>query len=147
MKKQPENIEAFNALIKKYEEITLAEVEKIWFYNLENYPYTDAGEVARELTGFGSIEHCTLCLAIEGNKEIDTNTEFRQRICPKCVYSRREMPLMFYCNTGKNRDTYLAIDEAHDPEELLEAFKNRAKFLRKKYSKYVEIQSSKNSVS
>lgn len=145
---KPENIKAFNALLKRYESITFEEIKRQWDYNFSSYPWVDAGDVARDLTGFGSIEACTLCTAIEGNQLAETNVDFKHWICPKCVYYRkRKDTMMFCCNTGKSRDTYQGIDEAHTPEELLEAFRNRAKYLRKKYSQYVEIQSSENSVS
>ena len=127
-KEEPRNIKQFNALIKKYETITLEEVEKGWD-NQESGP--DAVDVASDLTGFGSLSSCTLCLGA-GVEEKDD--------CWKCVYYRkRKDDYLFCCNTGKNLKTYYKIEEAMNPEELLEAFRNRAKFLRKTYPQYVKI--------
>lgn len=135
---KPKNIKEFKNLIEKYEKITLEEIQKVWKSFVEDaaeeYEYAtgeyiteDArGEdVAPELTGFGSCTTCTLCRAV-------------LECCTECIYFRkRKEDFMYCCNTGRNAKTYKAIDNAKNPEELLKAFRQRAKYLRKAYFKYL----------
>jgi hypothetical protein len=126
MKKNPKNIKEFNALIRKYETITLEQIEDSW--NEMSYP--DGGDVAEDLTGFGSLSNCTLCKGA-GVKEKED--------CWKCVYYRnRKETFLFFCNTGKNQKTYEAIENAYTPEDLLKAFHKRAKHMRKTYPQYIK---------
>ena len=126
-KEEPKNIKEFNALIKKYESITLEQIKKVW----NGIQYPDGVDVAEILTGFGSMSTCTLCLGA-GAEDRDG--------CYKCVYYRkRRDTYLFCCNTGRNLKTYSAIEEAMAPEDLWKAFRERAKFMRKTYSKYVKI--------
>lgn len=135
MKKDPKNIEAFNELIGVYEGMTFEIIEDAWKKNR----WGDGGSVAGDLTGFGTMDSCRLCIAIEADNQDD---------CRQCVYyRRRQHRYMFCCNTGKNQKTYSAIEESSTPEELLEAFKKRAKYLRKNYPEYVKIPCPENSVS
>lgn len=99
-----QNIPEFIALIKRYESITLEEIEQNPFIN------GDLG--AQKLTGFGNNNTCTLCISVKNE-------------CQKCVYEGR-----FSCIQDKLEDSYYAIKAAETPEELFYAFRNRAKVLR-----------------
>jgi len=123
---EPENIQAFKDLIERYENISLEEIEKEWKSLNAWRGCIDTGEeIAYELTGFGSQTTCTLCRAVK-------------EYCTKCVYFRkRREDFMFCCNTGRNEKTYNAISNAETPEELLKAFRQRAKHMKKAYSKYL----------
>lgn len=118
---EPENIKAFKDLIEKYENITLEEIQKEWKL-LRN---ATGDDIAPELTGFGSQCTCTLCRAVK-------------EYCTKCVYFRRRRDdFMYCCNTGRNAKTYDDIENAKTSEELLKAFRQRAKHMKKAYSKYL----------
>jgi hypothetical protein len=115
---KPENIQAFKDLIEKYEGITLKEIQKCW-------DAKDTEEAAKYLTGFGTCMTCTLCRSVH-------------ECCTECVYFRkRKSDHLYCCNTGENAKTYDAINKAETPEELLKAFRKRAKHMRKAYSKYL----------
>lgn len=114
---KPKNIKEFQALVKRYETITLEEIDEQWYYN-EN--------IARDLTGIGSPHTCTLCLAVG-------RVESGLCDCSSCVYNK------FYgCVQGENSESYDNIIEAESPEGLLSAFHARAEHLRKTYPQYLE---------
>jgi hypothetical protein len=99
-----QNIPEFIALIKRYESITLEEIEQNPFIN------GDLG--AQKLTGFGNRDTCTLCISVKNE-------------CNKCIYET-----IFNCVHGVLTYSYFNIKDAETPEELLIAFHNRAKALR-----------------
>ena len=101
---KPTNLPEFKALIKRYKSITLEEIENIWV--------VDVAYTAYKLTGFGSSNTCTLCIAAKDN-------------CDKCVY--RHKHTYARCNTHDNHLSYDAIYNARTPQELLNAFRERAK--------------------
>ncbi len=112
----PKNIKEFQALVKRYETITLEEIENAWG------KYSDG--VARKLTGFGLYSTCTLCLAVERTWQNDA--------CSDCVYGE-----YLGCTRKNNLNTYYAFLELETPEQLLTAFRNRAEHLRKTYPQYI----------
>jgi hypothetical protein len=116
-----ENKQEFIMLVKRYESVTLEEIQPIWD-SQEDIGYC-AIRVAEHLTGFGSKSTCTLCKPING-------------VCSKCIYGGRGY--RFGCINSQNNKTYSGIENAETAEELLDAFRKRAKHLRKKYSKYFE---------
>jgi hypothetical protein len=104
------NLKEFKELIERYESITLKEIEDCeGLYNSDNTLNT----VANMLTGFGSETTCSLCLRVNS--------------CRECVYKKQ-----FGCiyNYGLSMASD-AIDSAKNPEQLLIAFRNRAKAMRK----------------
>lgn len=120
------NMEAFVKLIERYETITLQEIEDVMpvtvFY----------GEYAsKALTGFGTLS-CTLCKAafeISQEDEQTINSNFPPSNCIYCVYGSS-----WGCQEkGENEDNYNAILDARNPKQLLEAFRERAKLMRRKY--------------
>lgn len=107
------NLKEFKALIKRYETITLEEIEDNWTMPNKLTPFT-----ANMLTGFGSLNSCTLC------KKVYTD-------CSECVYWNKDSYSFNYaCNEGNNRETYLAIAWSATPEQLLTAFRSRAAHMR-----------------
>lgn len=120
MNKDATNIKEFKDLIEKYEKITLEEIQKIWKNYSDNSAFVGTGaDIAPLLTGFGSLSTCTLCRAVK-------------ECCTECVYFRkRREDFMYCCNTGRNAKTYDAIKNAKTPEKLLEAFRKRAKNMKK----------------
>jgi len=123
---KPTNIEEFKALVNRYETITIKEIinECISHSNFDSY------EIAKNLTGYGSIESCTLCKKSYNHYYSidDTNGP-----CLGCVYGDS-----FDCIHGLNNKTYHAIHQVINSAELLLAFRNRAKHLRKHYAKYLK---------
>lgn len=112
------NLEQFKALIERYETITLEEIQNV-FRNIE-YSYS----WAKELTGFGSMQTCTLCLATKDVSALPVD-------CKSCVwYFTNERHYNCYCTEQYNYETYIAIGEASNPSELLQAYRNRAEYMR-----------------
>ena len=102
------NLKEFKALIKRYETITLDEIEecvKVYYF------FND--EIAQALTGFGVTETCTLCLAVNHK-------------CKYCVFYAGSD----YCMQEENEETYYRIAYAKTPRELLSAFRARAKHMK-----------------
>jgi hypothetical protein len=104
------NIKEAKALVKRYREITAEEIE-------------NAGYSPSKLTGFGSLASCTLCQAVDMVSPWDSSP------CLYCIYTDSENTGFYndlFCNNGVNKDTYNAIEEALDAEELLMAYQERA---------------------
>lgn len=100
-----ENIQAAKELVDKYLSITLKEL----------YSHSMVAPLsAYLLTGFGSKTACPLCISVDG-------------YCHHCIYG----PADSSCTKGKNKDTYYAIKDAANPEELFLAFRMRALHLKK----------------
>lgn len=103
----PKNIPEFITLIKRYESITLEEVES----NYEGGIFSGY-DIANRLTGFGNTSTCSLCLATCHN-------------CIECVYGKNKG-----CVKGIFAKSSDDIENSDSPKELLNAFRNRAKVLR-----------------
>jgi len=106
MNMKAKNEKAFRKLRKRYESITLEEIEGVSLC----YGKYLGRKVANKLTGFGSVKSCTLCQGVE---------------CKECVYGS-----VLACCNGRSRETYYAIAQAILPEVLLKAFRARAKHMR-----------------
>jgi hypothetical protein len=124
---KPKNVKEFQALIERYESITLKEID-------EQYDETMTGHYnARYFTGFGTFATCSLCEATNGKGE------YGYRNCEYCVYN--DVSLCnndnYGCNSQVNEKSYDKIDKASTPKELLKAFRARAKHLRKTYPQYL----------
>lgn len=113
---KPKNIVQFRNLVKKYETITLDEIEKA--FN-KHKTRTFAKQI---LTGFGRCKTCTLCKKVNN-------------ICNLCVYTTD-----FGCLDKHNEETYDMINNAILPEQLLKAYRTRAKHLRKAYPQHFEVK-------
>jgi len=123
----PTNIEEFKKLVDRYETITIEEIENA----AKRYSDEDFYLAKIDLTGFGNNNTCTLC-----QKSLDQDNDDR---CIACVYAKD--PIVFglsRCFSGKNNKTYNAIKYSNYALELLLAFRNRAKHLRKHYAKYLK---------
>lgn len=113
---KPVNIPEFKVLIERYESITSQEVKETWS-NQEDVlnSHTKGFHVANVLTGFGGSFSCRLC----------SSCLYK---CYRCVYK---------IDTGcinisdALKKSYDRISEADSPLKLYNAFRNRAKVLRK----------------
>jgi hypothetical protein len=93
-------------LVKRYESITIEEIEEI------GGPNCTGALVAETLTGFGSMVACRLCVVQ----------------CVECIHDIVRNNKRYPCTS---HHTYWDIDRAETSEELHKAFKARAKYLRK----------------
>lgn len=114
------NLKEFKALIERYGTISLDEISEEW----EKSVYHQGHSVANSLTGFGSSRGCTLCKVI---RKVHDSLK-----CECCVYGRP--PNRFGCSSDINELTYEKIDNAETPEELFQAFRDRAEHLKSTYS-------------
>jgi len=110
------NLEAAKELVKKYNSITIEEIEKLEEAAKEqnNILYSYGRFITNALTGFGDSNTCILCIWMI----IDT--------CTGCIY---EALTNNTCSKGINEKTYEAIRDANNTIELLTAIKERAKYL------------------
>ncbi len=114
MKREPKNIKEFQALVERYETITLDEIKEEW----EKF----GCNTANALTGYGDIHTCTLCRAVRLE-------------CEECVHGSNAKLMCAPCS---QQETYRAIHDAETAGELLSAFRDRAKYLRKTYPQYLK---------
>ncbi len=102
------NIKEAKELVDRYESITLEEIK-------------ECGTNPEELTGFGDASTCTLC----------DGAGFKNNACADCnecfyvVFTNSE------CNSFVNAKTYNRILEAYTPLQLRNAYRSRAKHIRK----------------
>ncbi len=102
------NYKEFLALIERYETISIKEIEK------QNFRFSTSRTPQRKLTGFGDHKKCILCKVI--NKD-----------CDDCIYTKLTEEK---CYQGVNSRSYNEIAHAETPQELLEAYRRRAKHMR-----------------
>jgi len=108
------NLKEFEALIKRYETITLEEIEDMFAKTL-------LCDVKRRLTGFGGVSNCTLCKAVwlwDGWGCPD---------CEECAYKELTGCM---CSRGDNSPTYSGIEKASNPKQLLTAYRTRAAYMK-----------------
>ena len=110
---KPKNIKEFKALVKRYENITIEEIEDK--AELLGCGF-NMGDLAKELTRFGYTSSCTLCLKVKEQ-------------CNLCVYGG--------CMKCLDHISYDKISGSKSTEQLLKAFRARAEYLRKTYSQYL----------
>lgn len=111
------NLKEFKALIKRYESITLKEIESISLGSSKNIYFKRAIRVAEALTGFGDKNKCSLCIAIAED-------------CTICVWASGIFYKRGYrlpCADKNNAVTFDNFWNAKTNEDLLKAFKARAK--------------------
>lgn len=122
---RPKNIDAAIELIEKYRSANLADIKNRWHENryYESYIFHDwtlARYIANMFTGFGNCQTCKLCTsAVDG--------------CNTCIYDDINK-----CNGGIHLFTYLAIENAQSPEELHQAFLNRADHIEKHIQQWLD---------
>ena len=117
------NINEFNRLIECYETIQLDEINSVWLFRGRSSAFY--------LTGFGTCETCSLCQAVND----DLN---EVPYCNMCVYS-----LSVGCSHDEMSETYFGIKLAQTPEELLQAYRNRAKAMREFLNNKLEENETK----
>lgn len=108
------NYEAARKLVKRYESITLKEINKAFEDNPRSIYL-----IPSILTGIGSYATCILCQAA------DVYSSYGLGNCINCIYGYR-----LACVSFPNILTYDAIFTATTPKELLLAYRNRAKHIR-----------------
>ena len=133
MKTEPKNIEELKKLVQRYETITLKEVETAVKHHSNNVILA-----ARSLTGFGSLDTCTLCLK---GRVFDALLDLYT--CQGCVYYNPDKcgepgSDKTFCSQDEHTKTYQDIMWANDANELFEAYKARALHLSKYYSQYLK---------
>ncbi len=129
-----QHLKAVKELIAKYRSITLKDIE---FYRPQCLPNsridwkgnTLYSGIANILTGYGSTTTCSLC--------ISTNTKSKD-----CIYfnfSDFKEDGGAYCRYGNPElvRTYYNIGNAESPQELLDAFRERANLLEKYLTEYL----------
>ena len=121
---EPTNVKEFQELVHRYETITLKEIEKA----AKDYGFSFYDNpIQTYLTGYGYMSTCTLC-----KKSYDR----KGGSCKRCIYTGSSQEDT-RCMKGRNRSTFKAIEHANSVEELLEAYRNRAKHLRKYYARFL----------
>lgn len=123
------NVHAFKRLIKRYESISLKEVEKTYTTITEKDTLdgilTKGEAVTNKLTGFGNSRDCTLCKALGG------------LVCERCLHSNKKINVYYTdrvilaCVDNIYKKSYYVIGNAQNPQDLHKAIKDRAKDLRK----------------
>lgn len=91
-----------------YEDLVVAEKEIQKQYNFHKEVVPNL--ILHKITGFGSQYTCMMCKVN----------------CPSCCY---EIATGQSCSSGVNHNTYWAIHEAKDLQQLLSAIKDRAHWL------------------
>ena len=114
--KQPVNLKEADELATRYETITLEEIDKA----CKSVVLRHATEV---LTGFGYADICNICKVVPYRKDVRGNVH---KNCNQCLYTIK-------CYKQKS---YKAIEKAIIPEEILKAYRNRAKVIRRLLKKY-----------
>ncbi len=124
MKNKPKNIKEFQALVARYETITLEEIQ-VASTDKHFIKGNCFNDVANTCTGLGKKSSCILCIAVRNDEECDTD-------CPQCIYKS-----YIGCTEGLNDETYHAMHYAENAEQLFKAYRERAKHLRRTYPQYL----------
>lgn len=119
-------------LAKQYESMTLKKINEVW--DKDGFTATMHGEfpgevVAHKLTGFGDKKTCKICKAA---LKVSPTNEKRQ--CVNCIYYTGDEINFYYCTQKRFRNSYHSIVFAKSSEELLQAFRDRAKVIRERLS-------------
>lgn len=117
-------IDAAKELIQEYKNITLEQLEE-FYEDIVNFE--DGKDVLHEITGFGYIGTCILCIHAECK-------------CENCIHkynpnweNKREFPC--------TNDSYNKMSNAKDADALYKAIQKRIKYLEKLIS-YAEQQTN-----
>lgn len=118
-------IQALEALAKRYSDITRADITECFIkkddYNLYDSSYGKA--VARELTGFGSFSHCSVCQVLAEPISFPN--------CDNCFWHHvTKTTTGFTVNPCTAHNTYRGIRDAENPKQLKYAFNARSVFIK-----------------
>lgn len=133
-----EMLKAFVLLIERYKAITIEEIEKIQ-NEMSSEPLFWASAIAFKLTRYSSGVFCTLCTTATKlyNHSNKCYWNGKCNYCYNVISNGR-------CNTGENLKTYDNIRYAKTPEELLLAFRARAKHIQYLLERYATLQAWHN---
>ena len=139
-----EMLKAFVLLIERYKAITIEEIEKIQ-NEMFSEPLFLASAIAFKLTRYSSGMFCTLCTTATKlyNYSKLYNHSNKCYWNSKCNYCYNVISNS-RCNTGENLKTYDNIRYAKTPEELLLAFRARAKHIQYLLERYATLQAWHN---
>ncbi len=124
------NLNALKVLVKRYETITIKEIKAKCAQLEENNGWIPIMfQLAEQLTGFGSVNSCTLCQNVSSD-----GGGFESPYCSGCVYtaiavSGQSTPCLKF-----DRPSYDAIQYAECEDDLLVAYRNRASAIREAFS-------------
>jgi hypothetical protein len=104
---EAKNLKQFIALKERYESITLEDIKEVAGEGAVTY------EIKKALTGFGNNFTCSLCCVR----------------CYECVYNIGQSFRGGLCTSGNNEHTYNLLEDAKTPEDLLQAYRLRAKHM------------------
>jgi len=111
------NLQEFKDLAARYLSITIDEIQA------NRYDFTDDGfdpqKTMEIMTGFGTRETCTLCIAV--GDTVGKNGIERVH-CDSCAWLEFTSRM---CHNGVNRESYEKIYFAESENELLEAIQVR----------------------
>lgn len=121
------NLKEFKELILKYESITLSDIENSESYQNDMSKKNEvwfSNDIIKELTGYGSVATCTLCLAINMKKGFPESKD-----CVNCTWVKKTKNLCYKIDNAK---TYKALHEAliESEDRLVEACHARAEYMR-----------------
>lgn len=101
------NIEAAKRLVETYRNLSIGELEKKFKY------YNDGGNVMNSITGFGSVDSCSLCDAVG-------RSSFEEPKCKDCVWAvEKGVTKSCYSHYDKSYDNIDDADNAYDLKEAL----------------------------
>ena len=119
MKPQLRNVKELIELIDRYESISLKEIKNTWI---------STNVVANKLTGFGDSRTCSLCKKVG-------YSDFGSPNCKDCVFE-----IQRGCSDSNREcyDTYYGISLSKTPEDLLQAYRNRAAYLKERFKELIK---------
>ena len=127
---RPKNIKEAKELVKHYESIT----EDLIIEKMKGKEF-NAKEVANILTGFGDYKTCILCKAVPTHIY---NAFTSRKECENCLYYEFGGCVGLFMEGAEKHPkiakkleiTFENICDAKNPQELINAFRERAKLLR-----------------
>ncbi len=118
------NKKEFKELIKDYEAVTYEDMHRVYVRHIvekDRFIYDFAATVLGELTGFGSLLTCKLCIATQSD-------------CVACAYNTEKktgFEAGIFCAEGKFKESYYKINNSKTPIELMDAIEARVKVMKK----------------
>lgn len=125
------NYNEFKELIKKYQSITLSDIEDYWNKYNQMFDY-EGSDIMLYITGFSNMSECILCVSIEKQGYYDSK-DINHPDCSKCMY---QVITGTPCASGINKKTFENISHAKSPMELLKAIKRRYKHMQRLLTEY-----------
>jgi len=127
---RPRNIEEAKQLVQRYESITVEEIKEVAGKRKFN-----GRKIANELTGFGDYKICILCKAVPTHIY---NAFTSRKECENCLYYEFGGCVGLFMEGAEKHPkiakkleiTFENICDAKNPQELINAFRERAKLLR-----------------